>query len=192
MYRFENFKRRALPAPTGGEAAKSDSKRLCGLMSGTCQVSAQSRKLWAANRLEDPKNPNAPPRKKSQTPAPQDCADWCLVPFYQFQLNWMNTVSCVSIFRVSRGTPPQRPLERKRRIQLRAIERTDAYYHPIERTDVWHHSTKFQLNRMKILGCELIWRFQETLPHSDLWEKIAKSGTERLCSPTSSINLQVA
>ena len=33
------------------------------------------------------------------------------------------------------------------------------------RIDVWYHPTKFQLNRIRNVGCESIWKFQEASPH---------------------------
>ena len=64
-------------------------------------------------------------------------------------------------------------LEGKRKIWLLAIVRTD----------VWYHPTKFRLNKLRTVGCELIWRFKEARP---LWG-IEKSDVERLCGLMSCI-----
>ena len=72
------------------------------------------------------------------------------------------------------------PSERKtKKIRLRAIVRTDIYYHP----------TKIRHNRIRTVGCKSIWRYQEARPHNALWEEMKKSGLERLCGLTCTIIL---
>ena len=79
----------------------------------------------------------------------------------------------------ARGATPERPLEGNRKIRLRAIVPTDIYYHP----------TKVQLNRMRNVGCELIWSLQKGRPQIALRKEIEKFGSKRLCGLMSSIIL---
>ena len=101
----------------------------------------------------------------------------------KFRLNRIRTVGCESIWRFQEartyGAPP------------RGVGESDT-----ERFADWvlaqslNRRTRFQLNRIRTVGSESIWKFQEARPHSASWEEIAKSETERLCAPMSFIILQ--
>ena len=62
----------------------------------------------------------------------------------------------MSRFEYFKGHASAAPSWGNRKIRFRAIPQSD----------VWYRSTKFQLNRIRTLGCESIWRLQQPRPRS--------------------------
>ena len=119
--------------------------------------------------LSDRGDLRAPPLH-FKNPAYTDCADRWL-GIVKFQIKWIKTVGCQSIRKFRKARLNSAP-SRTREIWLRAIVRTDAYY----------HLAKFHFNRIRTVSCGAIGKSQEARPTAAPSEKKSKNSAVQDCA----------
>ena len=123
--------------------------------------------IWRfqVNRSEDFKT-HAQTALQGENSARCDCSDWCLVSSYQVLAQSDKICRLKIDSNISRSAPPQHHRGKSKNPATSELQ-----------TDVKYHSTQFQLNRPRTVGCESVWIFQEARSLREI-EKSEKSGSE--------------